>query len=473
LLIDQQFGVLPYAPVLAVAFVGFFGLARSDRRLAAEIGTATIAYALVAASFHMWWGGHSAPGRLLTAIVLPLGIPSACAFARARSTAARVVMATALAVSLVITAVLIVPLQGTLILNDRDGFATWLEWLAPLVDLPRGLPSVLRDGAVVAIGDAAVWILAVAAAAFMSIRATRLRAERAGVHALLSAAALVFAIAVAATVIWWRTGVRQPTATTAQLTVVRRAARTPNGTAIKFSPFQRVSVASAVARLAIGPSQRRPLETDGADLSLTGVPAGVYRLDVRPRAGQDAAGIEARIAGTGMPIEQWSVGNARTGDLRLTIPVPVSQLDVWREPLSAAMLDVALRPLAIPRRPLEDEAKGAARYGSTTVFLIEGFAYFEATGLWLSSGRADLAAEPPARALFVRNTNHDNIVRIEASGIVETLTLRAREERVVTLPPSAEPFGLVRIDVAEGVVPAMQETGSSDYRNLGLWVAPR
>lgn len=472
LLFDQQFGILPYAPVLAIAALGLASLARRDERFALEVGAVITAYALVAASFYMWWGGNSAPGRLLVAVLLPLGIPAACAFAAARSDAARIVSTLALAVSLAVTAMLLLPDKGRLIFNARDGSALWLEWIAPLVDLPRAAPSVLRDGAIHALVDAVAWIAAVAAATWGFIRATYFWQISPGRQGLLFCGLLFVAVSAAATVVWRRASVDQPTATSAQVALLRRAAALGNATGVKFSPFQRVGADAVISRLEISASGRRPVEIDSPDMTLLGLPAGLYRVRVR---GTLAGTLQARVGESDVAIEQWPMIAAGRRELeeRLSLPVAVTRLDVGRDPPTNDRLEVSFRPVAVYRRRSSSESSAAGRYGSFRAFLLDGSAYFEPTGLWLSAGRAAVAFDPPVPSLFVRNTTRDNVVTIEASGIAERLELRAREERTLRLPPSAETYSVVRVNVAEGVVPAMQDPASADYRNLGVWIEVR
>lgn len=473
LLLDQQFGILPHAPVVIVALAGLLPLARRQTRLASEILCVILPYALVTSSYHMWWGGRSAPGRLLAAVILPLALPAALMFDRARSAAARALMVLALAVSVAITAILLGPEGGRLIFNPRDGFALWLEWIAPLVDLPRAAPSVLRDGPLAALVDAAIWMAALGAAAVLVVRARGLATRSPGKHALMTCAAMALAVSMAVAVVWRRHGVAGPAATTAQLAVLRQAVRAPRGVAIKFSPLQRVSLDAVVGRFDVAASERRPRESDAPVMTLAGVPAGDYRVRVS-RPPRVAGTLQARAGGTGFPFDTWPLtGQERDLDLRLTLPVPMDVLALLVDPPAPERLELTLRPAGVARPPIEGGAIGGARYGRTRAFLMTGSAYFESTGVWLSAGDATIGFDPPVRALFLRNTNLDNVVTVEASGIAERLELRSREERTITLPPSAEAYGVIQVTVREGVVPAIQEPGSADFRNLGVWLEVR
>ena len=75
LLLDQEFGLLVYAPVLALASLGLVLLWRRDRKLALTAGAAVVAVLLTAGSWHMWRGGFNPPARFLVPIVPLSGWP--------------------------------------------------------------------------------------------------------------------------------------------------------------------------------------------------------------------------------------------------------------------------------------------------------------------------------------------------------------------------------------------------------------
>jgi hypothetical protein len=470
LLFDQQFGLVPNAPVFAVAAAGLIPLARRSPRLALELVCVVVPYAIAASAYHMWWGGHSTPGRFLVAVLLPMALPAALAFDAWTGRTARFIMLTALAVSLTVTAMLLFAEHGRLIYNPRDGFARWLEWAAPLVDLPRGLPSVLRDGVAPVAAQTTGWFVMIAAGLGAVAARDRVRPLSAGQHSLMASLALLLAFVGGVEAGWWRLDVRSPAATTSQLALLRAASRHPNGLAIKFSPLQRVGLEAALGRLDIASSTRRPREPEDAALVLGALPAGVYRVHVRASG---AGTVDARIVDGDPPFERWSVTPDRTRetDLRFMLPIAVSSLSVRGE--GEGGFEITLRPVSVMTRHVSGEAVSAARYGSTRAFVLDGRFYAEPNGIWLGAGHARILLEPPAKSLFLRNTNLDNVVSITASGIVERLSVDAREERTVTLPPSAEGYQLLGLSVDEGMVPAVVDPGSADFRNLGCWIEVR
>src|SRR5205809_6841739 len=64
LLFDQQFGLIPNAPVYLCAVAGMVVMLwRGPRRLPLELLFMIVPYFLIAASFTSWWGGTTPPAR--------------------------------------------------------------------------------------------------------------------------------------------------------------------------------------------------------------------------------------------------------------------------------------------------------------------------------------------------------------------------------------------------------------------------
>ena len=162
LLLDQQFGVLPNAPAFAAALGGLVVLWRVRRRLALELVLLTIPYAIAVAAYHMWWGGRSAPARFLVIVLLPLGVPLAACWQRARR-ADRALIAAAVIASLALSFGLAWVGRGALAFNLRDGYARWADAVTPMVRWPLAFPSLFRQGVGQAVTVAAAWAAVCAA----------------------------------------------------------------------------------------------------------------------------------------------------------------------------------------------------------------------------------------------------------------------------------------------------------------------
>jgi hypothetical protein len=165
LLLDQEFGLLVYAPVFALCLTGLFFLWRRDRKAAVVVITGLGLTAFTAATWPMWRGGFNPPARFLVP-VLPLLALAAGAALRERLTAAA-----ALLIAFTVWAGCLGAAEPRFVHRDRDGTAPFWRAAAGAEEWTRLLP-----GYVLAEADrnrlAAVWALALGAAALARKRPT-------------------------------------------------------------------------------------------------------------------------------------------------------------------------------------------------------------------------------------------------------------------------------------------------------------
>jgi hypothetical protein len=133
LLFDQQFGILPYAPVYGVCLAGLFVLLRRRPRVGWELLTITVPYLLVASMFQLWWGGTVSPARLAVPVLPLLALPGAWLWSDARRASTRAMAAALLVFSIGITIALVVVDAGRLVYNFRDGISLAAEQVNPVV----------------------------------------------------------------------------------------------------------------------------------------------------------------------------------------------------------------------------------------------------------------------------------------------------------------------------------------------------
>jgi hypothetical protein len=117
LLLDQEFGLLVYAPIFALTLPGLWSLRRTRPRLAWGAAAALAAMFLVAGSWHMWRGGFNPPARFLVPLWAPLVLGAAWALRSAVSSRAALLVGWTLFVALAGAA------QPQLVHRDRDGTA--------------------------------------------------------------------------------------------------------------------------------------------------------------------------------------------------------------------------------------------------------------------------------------------------------------------------------------------------------------
>ncbi len=479
LLLDQQFGMLPNAPVYICALAGFGTMARRQPRIAAELALLIGPYAVASAAYYMWWGGHSSPARFLVSVLLPMAIPSGVWFARS-GTAARVLAGGTLLVSVLMTSSLAWVDRGALLYNVRDGASRFLQWLAPLVNLPAGLPSLFQTGPLAALARGLVWLLALAAAGGVGAWLSRRRAATAVVVVGVGLTAGVLGTA-ALTLIWSRSESGTVTAANAGPSLLRAIDPDANQLAIRFQPLERLRVLDVPPLLPIlsrWPATNRP---EDPLASVSRPPAATYAIEavVTGDAGRLSVGID-RYPG---PLWTWDLRSFRgTWRQSVTLPVAAWQLRVdGDESTRAAISTMTIRAERIPdsrARITDREAFRAARYGPATLFFLGGSAFMELGGTWVAArASADfaIATDPGATIqLLVRNSGVDNTVTIESRGGRHTLMLRPHEERLLDVAADPGRAGaVVRVRTAAGARPADLEPGNQDRRLLGVWIETR
>ena len=479
LLLDQQFGVLPNAPVYVCGLIGLAMLFRLRRRLAVELSLLLLGYLAAVSAYHMWWGGWSAPARFAVPVLLMLGVPAAV-FWKERALAGRAAASAALTLSLLITASMTMAQEGWLVYNTRDGFARWLEWVSPLVDLPHALPAFLRDGPRTAILQAALWAAVFAAAAWALSRLARSRAGTPARVALATPVLVALAVMAGLTANWALVRTTPVTATSAQLALLRAYDPGLRPIGIGFQPLAAGSSHQVLPRLRIGRSTRRPAAVNDPMLTLTELPAGAYALDSVSVAA--ARGDVEALAGRGdRPFRRWMFEPGEDpGSLTLDVPVALTALTLRGDERARATIpDLVLRPVTItppPQRIAAGRARRAVAYDGLTVFAFDDLAYLEEPGLWVPAGepvRLIVMGERRSGSLHLlaRNGPVENEVRMQSGAWSSVLRMGPREERLVEIPVDAAlGAALLEVRTEQGFRPAETEPGSTDTRYLGVWL---
>jgi hypothetical protein len=493
LLLDQQYGVVPNAPVYAIALGGLALLFRQRVRLAIELAILLVVYLAAVASYGMWWGGWSAPARFAVPVLLALG-PCAAVFWQRGSTLLRTGALVSLALSLMTAAVFATIDGGRLMLNARDGVTRWLEWLCPVVDLPRALPSFFWGGATGALGDAAVWV-AVLLAAWLALGRLLAggRASNRDRRAILpTAAPLLFMAAVmtASTIVWTAHDVVPVTATSGQLSLMSAFDPESMPTGVLFRPLRIRPAAELVTRLRVSVSERRPRGNNAPLLSIRELPAGTYRL-LRAVPGVPR-NLQVRIFKSPEPLNDCVFEALQPADCVIRLPVKVTEINVVspaavRTTAASAdhgpptfpprALDLQpLEPLPARGRPTPLTATAAARYGQFSAFIFDTLVFLERPGLWVTGGvdaQLVLASDAPRTSMpvLLRNGARPNAIHLRSGEFRLDVSLAPREERIVTLPLDARSraaFLQVRAD--QGYRPSETDPGSRDERFLGVWI---
>jgi len=479
LLFDQQFGLMPSAPVYAAAFIGMLSLGRRHRRLAVEIAVVFIGYLLAVGSYRMWWGGYSAPARFLVAVLPVLAVPMA-AWWVAGSTARRALTLALLAVSCELVAARVFVDHGALLYNQRDGADLLLEWANRSVDLPLAWPSLHRDVVADAWRDIAIWGLVGVALGGAGVLAAR----RVGQAWTCACAALALTVMIASSLVWGgRTAHLTPDASA--LDLLERWPDRTRARGWRSRPYAAIEIEEVLRSLAVGGVHRRGRPPGPAPLfAASRVPAGRYAITTtggRPSGRLSVSGGDAPI-----PFDVIDL-DVRTGTVPpfvLDLPAGVEALTIKGDEAGRASAGrLTLHPLALREVPglHVRPARRAVRYDHMRVFSFDDNTFMEPGGFWTRGGAtAEILVDdggvegaptrPGSPALQLRAGPVPSTVVVTSNGWSRSVTLQPGESVAVALPPGSDGRWMVRLETRTGFRPALHDAQNSDLRHLGVWV---
>ena len=198
LLLDQEFGLLVYAPIFALCVPGLFTLLSRRRREGIVAAALAGAVLLMAGSWHMWRGGFNPPGRFLVPLVPVLAMALVSALRSGLAPARALLAGWSLWVGLAGA------WEPRLVHRDRDGTAPFFRAFSGAEEWTRLLPGyVLPEDAAGRGALALVW------AATLTVAILPRRVARASAPRLAAAVAgLIGACGVASSLSHVRTGGR-------------------------------------------------------------------------------------------------------------------------------------------------------------------------------------------------------------------------------------------------------------------------
>jgi hypothetical protein len=476
LLFDQQFGLIPNAPVYGFVLAGVLVAALKRQRWAWETLALTVPYMAAVGSYQMWWGGTSVPARLLTPLTLMLGAAAARVWHGVRSNGTRVLGILTLIASVLVTVALLGPDRGRLLLNFRDGISLWLEWANAVVDLPKGLPSVFRDDRAQLWLKAAIWATTFGIV-WGGLRIIGLRASRGFRLSCMSTWYTAIAVMIAFTLAWRVDRVAPLTPETAKLNLFGNSSRFRTE-AFDFNELRFESDLAPFVNMHIESDRQRRPTTSSALFSAQDMPAGHYAVHFL--SSQSSTGTVTVHAGSSqLPLARLPVKTdlEPVAGAAFTLLTDVRSLTIDAD--SSALhsgLAVELTPMGTLHNGHGGTARRAVRYESGNVFFLDEHAYPEPTGFWVAGGREStmvLSTHAATQGLFVRNAPIANHVTVDVDGHDQELTLAAGQEQLVPLPRTDLSGLRVRITSQSGFRPSTAESGSTDTRYLGCWIELR
>jgi hypothetical protein len=485
LFFDQRFGLITYAPVMAVALAGLVMMLwrREHRRLGLELLFVVLPYLTLVTHFAMWWGGWSPPARFFAAVLPLFAIPAAAAWTFAERAASRTVTVISLVLTALASATVVGVDRGRLAFNTRDTPSLWFEWLGRLADIPAAAPSWARDTDLPLFRTVAIWLVA-AAAAYFVLRAIERRftaSTRAAFHTT-AVAALALAIMAASSAVWAVQGASGVTASASQLELLETTSSVGRALALQLNPPSRIEQAAVPGRLRIELarplSPRRPGRETAPLFALPPLPAGTYRLTV---VGDDARGW-VMVGITRDARDPFALQTVALPAPPLEVQVPVSlralvvrgDEEAWRSVRGLLVEPVAVTPPA--ERITGELARRAVRYERHVAYFLDEKSFPEPQAFWVGGSRESTvvvqADSPrPRLTLTLRNAPVNNHVTVHSGGWSRVLEMSAGEEQRVEVPIApGRTAAPLRIAAGSGFRPSDHDPASRDDRFLGVWV---
>lgn len=475
LFVDQQFGLLIYAPILAAALLGVASAApRRSRLLSTLCIGIVLVYAMAVASYWMWWAGvPGLPSRFMTAALPLLALPLAVAWAQSRA-AQRNVLLAVLVVSLAITVLVLSVDRGAMAWNHRGvAAAAWLKWLNPLVNLPRAWPSFFWDTEGAFLRHAAVY-LGLLTALWLVLRTLAARFTSDPPITRTVVALFMLAGFMLVTEVGWQVTASAPLDPARAQLAVHAAAGAGESVWRLGGGMRRWDPSSDPLRI----PRHQPLISDRQSavvVALANVPGGLYRLEVA--SGSRAGALTVRIINrVGAPLHRFEVPASASQALMLSLPAGAAALFVDAgDPEFARQVRATLVP-ASSAQARGVFARQFAAFGESGVFFIDENVFPEGEGFWVHGGRTtsialsrSAAAANRGHVLQVQNGGAPNTVTIQVSGWQEVMTMAAGEVRAVTLPAAdALASWPISITSSSGFRPS--DTAGQDARFLGVWM---
>ena len=489
LLFDQEYGLLPYAPVYILAATGLWIMSRESavsRRRAIEIVIVFAALLGTVGAFRIWWGGSASPGRPITSGLLLMAIPIAFAFrAAAPASAQRAAQHLLLWSSIALAGVLLFAQEGSLTANGRDGTSSLLAYLSPQWPAWTMVPSFIVHGPAAALAHTSLWLLLAAGAAFALRGVRSSQPGTASLSAmLLTAAALLIAAVVMP---------RLPTAPGWPALEVRARPRLPvldafdtraRPIAIEYAPLGFASPEQIVthAAVAVEPSWRRqPQPIRVLHNGRFSLPAGRYRVEIDWSGTRAGEVIGLQIGRTGDVLRKWEVDATAGQQWSVEFDIPVDAPFVGlrgSSELEQVIARVRFVPVSIvnaSERQRGPAVVAASQSGPASLFYVDLNAAPEPEGFWvLGKRRTRVTFSRPSTegplVLRVHSGRIPNRLHVAAFGWQHAVDLVPALPEVIEVPADGDHLVTLEFAADAQFVPSELDPSSTDTRALGVWV---
>jgi hypothetical protein len=491
-LFDQEYGIMAYAPVLLLAFVGLAGMlrARSHRRLAVVLAAASLVLIALPASVDPWWSKSMMPGRPVFLLLPLLAVPIAWLYAQLEpNSSARAGAQALLLVSLATTLTLVVIDPRVPALQEGDGSSALLQWMSPTWQLWREAPTYVAGASQASSLRLLLWLAAFGLAVWMFARRLTLADGRAALAA--SMACVVLFVAVVTTSAAVVTDAEKPFDAEGRVLFPLLETFDPvaRPIAIRYDAFSRVQPDELPPLFAMSavPGQRTNRQPLRVVLNARfRLPAGRYVLDLKGSEAASSmpdASMSLQLGREGRPLESWPLvllpGQHSLRDFDVPLDTEFVGFRASRQAEQAiAELRVSPRSVVETRKRIPaDTVLSSAAFSPVRIFFHDSLAYPEAEGFWVG-GRTTVRMTmlkvketDPGVLLAVHSGARSNVVSLATPEWSQKLELvPGVTARVIVPSKTGERSIALTISTADGFVPAEIER-SRDRRLLGAWIA--
>ncbi|MGD9902905.1 MAG: hypothetical protein AB7U83_05515 [Vicinamibacterales bacterium] len=462
---DQEYGLLPAAPALAVALWAAPGFVRAFPLVGAATAVAS-AGVLLMSSLWVWWGGDSAPARFLTVVLPALALWLARGWSVAGPGGRRVVVL-GVTVNAALTLLYATVDGGARAYTFPDGLGSVFSAFSDSVDLGLAMPSLFRTDLSFSTACllALVWASGGLVAAAM---VARLPARREGAATALGGLVLCVVGLLTATAGWQVAGRAPWTSAGGRLAWYRHAA-SQGSAGLGLDGWRLRPLDDVAMRLGLRTPESVPIRPPVL-LHLPDLPAGRYALRTAAPPGATAT-LRLELGRDAWPFAEWPLSasppplvlRSALHSVRVTGDAPPGTT-VW------------LEPRGVDRRAPRGQARRVTRFGDVAVYSMDDQAYVDADGLWTGANRtARLLIAPlaPMRGLALIVEAGPAGVDVEMPPPHGVGTLAPHERRIVALH-SADPTDLVDLHVTvRGGFPAAALGNPADSRTFGVRLTVR
>ena len=491
-LFDQEYGIVAYAPVLMLGFVGLAGMLRNPSRrwLGAGLTVVALLLILLPATVDPWWSRSMMPGRPVFLLLPLLGVPIAWLYERLEpGSPARAGAQVLLLISVAITLTFVVLTPRVPAIQDGDGSSALLVWMSPTWQLWREVPTYVAGVTRPSVIRVLMWLAAFGIVAWLLARRPASSEGRAALAAGLATFSVVIVLATTSNFVVPDTARQFDVEGRVMFPLLETLDPIARPIALRYDAFSRVRAEELppLFQLSAVPDQR----TDRQPLRVVlnarfRLPAGRYVLDMKST---DAAGsvpnasMALQVGREGRPLETWPLALGRGQRVQHEFEVPLDAEFVGFRASRATEESIAELRVS-PRDVVEARKRfpagtvlSAAVFAPVRIFFHDSSAYPEAEGFWVK-GRTTVRMtmlkvreNDPGVQLAVHSGARPNVVTLSAPGWSKALELvPGVTERVIVPSKEGERFIPLTITSSDGFVPAEIEQ-SRDRRLLGAWIS--